>query len=112
MRNCHLISVEGRFNLSQYGLVVSPTLSVPSSIIRAFQTEVTVERPDGQTLEAEASFNIRHWRLLDGSSKAVIAITFLDLSKEDVPIGSRILVDVQIAALWPDLENSQDKIQG
>ena len=100
MGNCHLISVEDRFELSTGGLVVLPALPVPTTVSKQFQAQVTVERPDGRRMEAASIFDLQHHKLLAGNGGWVIVITFRGLSKEDVPIGSRILVDEQIAALW------------
>jgi len=74
---------------------------VPPTVREQFQTQVTVERPNGQRLEASSTFDLQHFRFVDGGSRWVIVITFPCLSKQDVPIGSRILVDEEIAALWP-----------
>jgi hypothetical protein len=106
MRKIHLLSVEDRFELSACGLVVVPILPVPPTVFKQFQAQVTVERPDGRRLEAASIFDIQYHKLLAGDSRCGIVITFRGLSKEDVPIGSRILVDEQIASLWPRREKN------
>ena len=62
MEKRHLISVEDRLELSTCGLVVLPALSAPSTVSKQFQAQVTVERPDGQRLEAASNFDLpRYW---------------------------------------------------
>jgi len=93
-----VIPVEETFKIAGRGLIL-PTCLPVTRLFRLFIKRVVVERPDRQNLEIEANFGVAHVLTLHGSSKWVIILTFPSAEKEDIPAGSRVLVDSATAAL-------------
>ena len=96
MERVELLSVEERFQLSRIGLVVVPDFSVPSGRWKNFSETVVVVRPDGHEFEATAQFNMSHFNIPDLNVSVDrrwrVVVSLPDGKKEDVPIGSKILV--------------------
>jgi len=94
-----LLTVEDRFLLGQVPeqiLILLPDFSVPKEGWSACTEPVIISRPDGTTLEAIAEINLSHFRIADPSvpldRRWRITITLKGRTKEDVPIGSKILI--------------------
>lgn len=96
MSQIELLTVEERFQVESLGLVVIPDFAVPSGRWRNFSEPVVVVRPDGNHFEVTAHFIISHFNIattkasFDDSWRIVVWLP--DGKKEEVPIGSKILV--------------------
>lgn len=76
-----LLTVEDTFLISGRGLVVVPDIE-SAAHARNFAGAVTIEPPAGVAFETHAEFSWAHFR--------PSLLTLPGLSKESVPIGSRI----------------------
>ena len=102
MLKSELLIVEEIFTVEQVGLLVLPDFSVPGNDWKPSEEDIAIQRPDGVTLEAVAKFNHSHFNIPDPKvpidRRWRVTICILDRSKEDVPIGSKILVRYELAA--------------
>lgn len=80
-----LLTVEDTFLISGRGLVVVPDIE-PAAQATNFTGAVTIEPPAGVAFETNAEFSWTHFR--PGGMKCLL--TLPGVSKEAVPIGSRI----------------------
>jgi hypothetical protein len=91
-----LLTVEDRFQLQGRGVVVTPKLLPPADGWKACSHTVAIVAPDGQTREAAASFEVWHVNIPDpkvaAQNRWALVVCFPALTKEQVPIGSRIMV--------------------
>lgn len=94
-----LLTVAERFQLNS-GLVVVPDFSPPDGWKNRFET-VTVALPDGKHRAVIASLAIAHFRISDPAApldrRWRLVVSFPELTKEDVPIGSKVMVPL---CLW------------
>jgi len=102
MVNSELLTVEDRFMIERVGLVVVPDFSVPGNDWKPSEETVAIQRPDGITLEVVAKFSLSHFNIPDPDVPVDlrwrVTICILDRAKEDVPIGSKLLVRQELAA--------------
>jgi|ERR1043165_5653757 hypothetical protein len=107
MERVELLTVEDAFWLGRKGvamLILHPDFSVPPGWEQrgwSQRTEpVVVVKPDGQKIEATAQINMTHLNIPDpGVSidrRWRLTVWLTDRTKEDVPVGSRILVSQEI----------------
>ena len=109
MQYLELMTVERTLFLSRPGLqmlVLTPCLKVfmgrsaPELVQR--QERVTVIRPDGSRIAATAQINTIHVNIADPHApiedRWPIRVWLTDRTEEDVPVGSRILVDPAVRA--------------
>ena len=81
------------------GLILAPALPMPSSsAFHEIEDAVTVQAPDGTTREWQARVGPAHFHLVGGGSQWSIVVRLLDASKDDVPVGSRVLASEQLLA--------------
>jgi hypothetical protein len=103
MAQTELLTVEQVFQLTHIGLTVLPDFSVPKAGWKNGAHRVRVVKPNGEQLEADANFNVAHFYISDPSvpldRRWRVVISFPSLTKEDVPLGSRILGDQAMAAI-------------
>ena len=96
MEHVELLNVEERFQITNAGLVLVPDFSVPNGCWKNFSETVVVVRPDGQTLETLAQFNMSHFNIPDPSvqidERWRVVVWLPNAKKEEVPIGSKVLV--------------------
>jgi hypothetical protein len=98
----HLLKVENSFQIKGRGLVVIPLLPPPTTrSFKPFRQTVRVERPDGARLELEALFALEHFSLIGRHFKWVTIVMFPAVSKQNLPVVSRILVDAETLAALP-----------
>ncbi len=83
-----LLTVEDTFQISGRVLVVVPDIESASQALN-FTGVVTIEPPAGNAFEARAEFSWTHFS--PGGMK--LLLTLPRLSKESVPIGSRVYFD-------------------
>jgi hypothetical protein len=95
-----LLTVEERFQLSDIGLTLAPDFPVPHGKWRNLQETVRLSDPSGKELQAVAQFNITHFNIPDPSTSLNqrwrILVTLPGLTKEHVPIGSKLFVSSEI----------------
>lgn len=109
MEQLELLTVEHTFYISKPGvqmLVLSPKFTMPKNWSERGWSEreetVTVVRPDGNRLSATAQINVTHLNIRDPDvpieARWPITVWLTDRSEDEVPIGSKILVDPDIRA--------------
>src|ERR1041385_1418612 len=95
MKHVELLSIEESFEIIGRGVVVIPDFPVPRGWKDRTETVVVVQ-PNGQHLEATALFNMSHFTFTDPNvpldKRWRVVVQLLDKKKEDLPIGSKILV--------------------
>jgi len=96
MDQAELLVVSDSFKISGQGLVIVPDFSSTASGWRGGGEVATIQRPDGSSLVSRLNLYTAHFNIPDRSapleSRWRIVPTFPDLQKDDVPIGSRVLV--------------------
>jgi hypothetical protein len=96
MNLSELLTVEERFVIDRLGIVVAPDFPIPRCSWNPSEETVTIRRPDGSELEAVAQFNHSHFNIPDPTvpidRRWRVTVCILNTAKEDVPIGSRLLV--------------------
>jgi len=101
MNQSELLNVEERFMIDRLGLVVMPDFSVPTSDWKPSEENVTIRCPDGREFDAVATFNHTHINIPDPAvpmdRRWRVTICILNIAKEDVPIGSTLLVRKELA---------------
>jgi len=102
MEYVDLITVEQTFLISQKGLILLPDFAVPNDWVDGVYTIIIV-KPGGERTQANASFITAHFNTRDPHASIEqrwrVTITLKDQLKDDVPIGSRILIDAKIAII-------------
>ncbi|MET1079031.1 MAG: hypothetical protein ABWY06_13540 [Pseudomonas sp.] len=88
----HFLQVQDAFQVTGQGLVVVPDIPIPPRFAN-FTDMVTVEPPDSAPFQAQADFFLSHFS--PGGFK--LLITFRELPKESLPIGSNILASESVA---------------
>ncbi len=94
-----LIKVKDTFLLADRGLVITPLLPVPDKF-KPFSKSVIVLKPDNQRKEYEGQFTSEHFYLEGGGGKSNVAIYFKSVSKNEIPIGSKIFVDSDLFSIF------------
>ena len=99
MSRVELLTIEDRFLIEGRGVVVIPDFSVPDGWRDRTDT-VAVTKPDGQQYEATAQFSMSHFRPLDPKASLDkrwrVVVLLLNGKKEELPVGSKILVSEDI----------------
>jgi hypothetical protein len=112
MERVRLLTVEHTFWLSRDSiqmLILSPDFPVPNGWRdrgwNARTEAVTVLRPDGTELAATAQINMTHLNIPDPDfpgSRWRITVWLTDRTKEEVPVGSKILVSPEVRTALRD----------
>ena len=96
MDQAELLIVSDSFQITGQGLVVVPDFTSTTSEWHGGGEMATIERPDGSSLVSRLTLYTTHFNIPDPTTPSErrwrIVPTFRDLHKEDVPIGSRVLV--------------------
>jgi hypothetical protein len=104
MQHSELMTVESTVFLCRPGLqmlVLTPCLKVPvdrglQGLVQR-QEQVTVVRPDGSSIAATAQINRIHVNIADPHApiedRWPIMVWLTDRTEDEVPVGSKILVD-------------------
>ena len=109
MTQLELMTVEHTFFISRPGvqmLVLSPHFTMPKNWSNhgwaERQEQVTVIRPDGSTLTATAQINVTHLNIRGADvpieARWPITVWLTDRTEEEVPVGSKIMVDPEVCA--------------
>ncbi len=113
MERVELFTIKDTFWLSGNGvqmLILAPDFSVPKGWEQRGWNErresIIIVRPDGQEIEATAQINMTHYNIRDPKApldkRWRITISLMDRTKDEVPVGSKILVSQQVRdALFP-----------
>jgi hypothetical protein len=88
-----LLVVEDCFDIPQRGVLLTPALPFTDNPLTNQNCDATIVMPDGSLLQGNAEIGLIHlnggrWRRL---------VFLKNLSKADVPIGSRLLVPADMA---------------
>lgn len=101
MERAELLVVSDSFQISGRGLVVVPDFPSTASEWRGGSEEAVVERPDGSLLVTRLDLHIAHFNIPDPTvpleGRWRIVPTFPTLRRENVPVGSRVLVSASVA---------------
>jgi hypothetical protein len=96
-----LLTVSDHFQLQRIGLVVVPDFSAPPGWKPRSET-VMIVTPDGQSQEATARIEVWHAEIRDPAVPADrrwrLVVSFPEMTKERVPIGSRIMASQALRA--------------
>jgi hypothetical protein len=100
-----LLTVADHFQLANRSVVVVPDFSLPNGW-KARSETVTIVLPVGKCREAKASLKVGHVNIPpaigDEDRRWRLVVSFPTLTKEDVPIGSKVMVAVSLrAAIQP-----------
>src|SRR5438309_11358347 len=99
MSSVELLTVEDCFLIEGRGVVVIPDFSVPDGWKDRTDT-VVVMKPDGHRYDATARFSMSHFRMLDPKApidkRWRVVVLLLDRKKEDLPVGSKIIVSQEV----------------
>ena len=95
-----LLTVKERFQLSGPGLTIVPDFPLPEGFWENCLEKVLVLKPEGETFEALAHFNATHFNVKDINipieKRWRVVVSLPETEKENVPIGSKILVSIEI----------------
>ena len=98
MEPVELLTVEDTFWLArgtESMLVLRPDFSVPKNGWKNQEATVTVVKPDGQRLEANAELSMSHFNISDPEvsidRRWRIVVWLTDKTKQEVPICSKIM---------------------
>ena len=99
-QKAELLTVADLFQISGQGLVVMPDFSVPAHWTET-QVDASILLPDGNSIAARLSLTVTHFNIPDLETSSDrrwrVTPTFPGLTKRDVPIGSRVMIDSDIA---------------
>jgi hypothetical protein len=98
-----LFTIEGTFWINQNGvqmLILRPIFRVPPGGWRSRTESVGIVTPDGRELSATAQISMTHLNISDPNvpieERWPITIWLTDRTKDEVPVGSRVLVSEEI----------------
>jgi hypothetical protein len=95
-----LLTVAGSFQLKGRGVVVIPNLPPPAAGWKASSHTVVIVTPGGGSREVEARLEVWHFNIPDAAVAAQhgegLVLSFPALTKNEVPIGSRIMVPPEL----------------
>jgi hypothetical protein len=90
-----LLAIDDRFQLGGIGLTIVPDFPVPKGW-RNLEEQILIITPDGGQFETLARFNTAHFNIRDPEASPDrrwrILVSLPAARKEQVPIGSRLLV--------------------
>jgi hypothetical protein len=96
-----LLTVQERFQHNGIGLTLVPDFPLPPGRWKDFSGEIVVIHPDGREFTAEGHFNMWHFEFRDPKvsldKRWRIVLTLSEVLKDDVPLGSKIMVSKEIA---------------
>lgn len=103
MEPCELLVVEDTFWIDRNAvkmLIIHPNFSVPKGGWQSRTETVVIRRPDGQEFQATAQLELTHFNIRDPyvtiDKRWRVTMWLTNTTKDDVPIGSRILVSQQL----------------
>ena len=100
MKLTELLTVEAAFQIARLGLVLLPDFPIKDDWEDRTEA-VTVIKPDGEECDATAKFSLIHFNISDSKvsidKRWRIVVSLLNLHKEDVPIGSKLLISKEAA---------------
>ena len=100
MNLVELLTVEDCFQIGDVGVVILPDFSVPNGRWSSRVEAVVVVKPDGYEFKTTARFDLSHFNFTDPKvsidRRWRVTILFQNKTKEDVPVGSKILVSHEI----------------
>jgi len=95
MNRVELLTVEDTFQIKRLGTLVVPDFAAPPDWTNKSEI-VTIFKPDGTQYEATAKFHLEHFNISDPAvsidKRWRVFVCLQEVSKEDIPIGSRVLV--------------------
>ena len=106
MDHVELLTVENSFEISGRGIVLIPDFAVPERWNDRVDS-VILAIPGGQKIATKARFNLSHFSLSDANASVNerwrVVVLLLDVRKEQVAIGSKLLVPCEVRrAILPE----------
>ena len=93
-----LLKVADTFDMPTVGgLVLHPSPDMPRGGFQARRCEATLQLPDGSTSDRVLTLTPAHFKLVSGGSTWSVVVSIDGGRKEDIPIGTRVLVDQELA---------------
>jgi hypothetical protein len=92
-----LLTVTDVFAIPSRGLSLHPSPDMPAHGFKPRHCEATLEFPDGSTQKCTIALTPGHYRVVSGGSKWTVEVSLGEVQKNDVPLGTRVLVDEQVA---------------
>ncbi|MEM9567826.1 MAG: hypothetical protein AAF974_05915 [Cyanobacteria bacterium P01_E01_bin.34] len=100
MNLVELLTVEDRFQLSHLGLTVVPHLPRPKKPWPSFEATGSLLKPDGSDETLLLRFTVSHFNTADPQIPVEqcwqVAVSLPELQKDDVPVGSHLLVSEDV----------------
>lgn len=97
-----LLTVEQAFLLQSVGLTATPDFAVPKGGWEQGLHSVRVVKPNGEAFDASAMFHAWHFNIKDptllANKRWRVLISFADLTKDDLPRGSKIFASEAVVA--------------
>ena len=93
-----LLKIEESFHLTKLGLILSSTLPLPDKRFKSFIEKVEIKIPDGRIKKFNAKFEVEH--LNRKGMKKWNIVVILNAAKEDVPLGSELIVSDETYELF------------
>jgi hypothetical protein len=91
-----LLTVADHFQLQGLGVVVTPHLALPPGGWKASSHTVLIATPDGTSREVGAHLEVWHLNIGDPAvaeeKRWPLVLRFPAMTKDEVPIGSRIMI--------------------
>jgi hypothetical protein len=94
-----LLEVTDTFDMpSVGGLVLHPSPEMPRGGFTARHCDATLQLPDGTTYDRVLRLTPTHFKLLSGGNKWSVVVSLDGARKEEVPVGTRVLVSEELAS--------------
>lgn len=91
-----LLTVADHFEIQGRGVVVVPDFAPPDGRWKNFSQTLVIITPDGRNHEATAHLQLSHFLIRDPAVSVEkrwrVVVSFPTLTKEEVPIGSKVMV--------------------
>lgn len=102
MMTVELLEIGDYFQLPRLGLILAPDFLLPRTGWSDFSSDAIVVLPDGSQISTTAKFSRTHYLIKDPTvpveNRWRVTVSLPDLTKRDVPVGSRVLVSPETAA--------------
>jgi hypothetical protein len=93
-----LLEVADTFDMPTVGgLVLHPSPEMPRGGFAARRCKATLQLPDGSMHDRVLTLTPTHFKLLSGGSRWSVVVSLDGARKEEVPVGTRVLVNEELA---------------
>jgi hypothetical protein len=105
MTRVELLTVEDSFDITGRGVIITPLFPLPAKGWQSCQEPVTIVSPSGHEFDTTAQLNVEHFSFREPKNPPDsgwrVVLMIVGIPKEQLPIGSKVLVssDVRDALL-------------